>query len=404
MNRPANATMEYHGAREPGVRTSDVLITSLQAEVMALRELNQRKDDFLAVLAHELRNPMAPLQAAVELLGEDSDRATVRFTQAIMARQMNQLVGLLEDLLDLNRVNRNTLVLPKEAIELRSAVETALESAEPLIHERGHHITVTFPEEELTVLAPRARVVQIFNNLITNAAKYTDKGGLINVAMEHMDTNAVITVSDNGIGIDPADHPKLFGLFTQFKSGTDRSRGGLGIGLYIVNRVVHLLGGSISMASEGVGKGTTFTVTLPLMATADHGIQAPHEATRLKMHRILIVDDNEDAAMLLRILLEKMGHTVRSCNNGVDALEEVQDFKPELVLMDIGMPGMDGFEVCRRIRALPGKGPARLVALTGWGQEQDRAKCFEAGFDEHLVKPADQASIVHLIEALPVPV
>lgn len=376
--------------------TRDVTILENHAE--ALKEADKRKDEFLAVLAHELRNPLAPLRSGVELLGHDPGPELVRQAHGVMARQIEHMVHLVDDLLDLSRVNRGAIELRREPIELRAVLETAVETVRPLIEERAHRLRIQHFPEDLTIHGDSTRLAQIFSNLLNNAAKYTGQGGDIALLVDRVEDTARITITDSGIGIAEEDQGKVFEMFAQVDRRSAKTEGGLGIGLNIVKRLVLMHGGSISVVSQGLGLGSAFTVTLPLTLKKVEGIRLPEGSGGPAVPlRILIVDDNVDAAFVLSILLKRLDHEVHATHGGEQAIELMEGFRPDVVFLDIGMPGMDGYEVCRRMRQLPGTDKCHIVALTGWGQEKDKARSREAGFNDHLIKPVDKETIMKLL-------
>ncbi|MEO7080553.1 MAG: PAS domain-containing protein, partial [Flavobacteriales bacterium] len=378
-------------------------VTELERSAEALKEADKRKDEFLAVLAHELRNPLAPLRSGVELLAQDPDPEVVTQARQIMSRQVEHMVHLVDDLMDLSRVNRGAIDLRMEPVKLRDVLEAAVETVRPVIEHKQHRLEVQFLPQPVTVHGDSTRLAQIFSNLLNNAAKYTQPGGSINVHVEKSEAQVSVSITDTGVGIQPADQSKVFEMFAQVNRSTDRSQGGLGIGLNIVQRLTKMHGGHIAVASEGLDKGSVFTVHLPLANT--HGAASPCKPEAAakeggKPLRILIVDDNVDAAFVLSMLLKKMDHEVHAMHGGEEAIELMKDFKPDVVFLDIGMPGMDGYEVCRRMRRLEGLEHCHIVALTGWGQKEDKEHAKKAGFDRHLVKPTDRQTIIQLLADL----
>jgi PAS domain S-box-containing protein len=369
-----------------------------------LSDADRRKTEFLATLSHELRNPLAPLTHLIEVLRRTGDDARLRHEALdTMSRQLEQLVRLVGDLLDLNRITHNRLELRREPVELALVLRQAVESSLSLAEFAGHQVDVTAPSEPIRLEADPVRLAQVFGNLIHNACKYTAAGGRIRVVVERSGDEAVVTVADTGIGIPPEDLDRIFEMFTQVHTADGRSHGGLGIGLSLVKRLVELHGGEVEARSEGRGKGSTFVVRLPLAPDA----QAPWAPTvpaaargATAGRRVLVVDDNEDASAVLSLLLKMGGADVREARDGPSALAEAEAHRPDVVLLDIGLPALDGYEVCRRIRQQPwGKDPI-LIALTGWGQDEDRRVSREAGFDAHLVKPVDFPALTALIESL----
>jgi CheY-like chemotaxis protein/nitrogen-specific signal transduction histidine kinase len=363
-----------------------------------LREADRRKDEFLATLSHELRNPLAPIRNALEVMrrtGRDaavSDRAL-----GIMERQLQQLVRLTDDLLDVSRITRNRVELRRERIDLRSVVRGAVETIEPLSEAAGHTVTVDLPNQPLWVYADFTRLAQAFSNLLNNAVKYTDRGGRISVSATVDGREAVVTLSDTGIGIDPKVLPFIFDMFMQVDQGPSRSRSGLGIGLTLARRLIELHEGRIEVSSDGSGAGTTFRVRLPLVtAVAEQKRLEPRPALTSSACRVLVAEDIPDAAEMMRLMIEYMGHHVRVAADGVQAVEIAKEFDPQIALLDIGMPRMDGYEAARQIRAALGSRVV-LVALTGWGQEEDQRRAYAAGFDRHVTKPAEPDVLESLI-------
>ena len=374
-------------------------VTERRNAEQGLRETDRRKDEFLATLSHELRNPLAPLRNALELLrraGEDprlKERAL-----AIMGRQLHQLVRLTDDLLDVSRITTDRLELRCDHIDLRAVLHSAIETTQPLLEAAGHVLTVDLPPEPLWVDADFTRVAQAFANLLNNAVKYTDRGGRISVAAERHGDAIVASVSDTGIGIEPQQMPRIFDMFRQEHRSLDRAQSGLGIGLTLAKRLIELHDGSIEARSEGPGHGTTFVVRMPLATPpVPHSIEHPLAARHVAApSRVLVAEDIPDAAEMLRLMLESMGHQVRVAADGVQALSIAREFAPQIALLDIGMPRMDGYEAARQIRALLGRDVV-LVALTGWGQEDDQRRARDAGFDRHLTKPADPDVLEEII-------
>ncbi len=373
-----------------------------------LREADQRKDEFLATLAHELRNPLAPLRNALQILGmERVDAATARQVHDMMGRQVDQLARLVDDLLDVSRVMRGKIELRHENIELATAIARAVETCQPLVDTHGHSLTIDVPDGAVPLHADPVRLVQIFGNLLSNAARYTPPGGSISVTARREAGQAVVSIRDNGIGIEAAMVPKVFDLFVQAEHGpASGAHSGLGIGLTLVRNLVEMHGGSVEARSAGLGSGSEFVVKLPLAAApppsrpkGEAGDRMPARA-RPEGASILVVDDNRDAALSFAMLLELQGHEVRVVHDGPAALREVAAWRPALVFLDLGMPEMDGCEVARQLRRLPGLESVVLVALTGWGQEDDRRRTGEAGFDHHLVKPPDPKAVSALLEGL----
>lgn len=359
-----------------------------------LKEEDQRKNEFLATLAHELRNPLAPLRYALQIIAQDpADIEAVTESRGIMERQLGQMVRLVDDLLDMSRITRGKFHLRLARADVREIVKSALESCRPIIHEACHELTTDLPGERVEILADATRLSQVIINLLSNSVKYTEPGGRIHLAVKTSEQDLMLTVSDNGMGIDKELLPKVFHPFHQADHPSEKSQGGLGIGLTLVRRLVEMHHGSIRAHSEGLGKGSTFTVSIPLkppiaLPTASVASRVPSAPSRTG-RRVLIADDNQDAAISLAHLLRLRGHETEIAYDGIEAVERALEFKPEAVVLDIGMPRLTGHEAGRRIRdQLAGSQPI-LIALTGWGQEDDRRMSLEAGFDHHLVKPID---------------
>jgi signal transduction histidine kinase/ActR/RegA family two-component response regulator len=365
-----------------------------------LREQDRHKDEFLATLAHELRNPLAPMKYAVAMLrmaGTPPTAATAAKAHDVIDRQVSVMARLIDDLLDLSRINRGLIQLRPERVLLTDLVHKALEAAVPAIEAARHRLELQLPDEALWLEADPARIVQLLGNLLTNAAKYTPDGGHIRVAARRDGANAVLEVQDNGIGIPAADQGKLFRMFTQLHHSASRAQGGLGIGLSLVRTLTQLHGGSVRVTSAGRDAGSTFTVELPL-AAGGPAAHAPGEAARgdsvpSEAVRVLVVEDNRDGLETLVTLLGAMGYRATGAPDGPAALQAAAHFRPHVVLLDLGLPGMDGYAVARAIRADPDLRGAALIALTGWGAERDRMRTSEAGFDGHLTKPVEPAAL-----------
>ena len=366
----------------------------------AVQEANRRKDEFLAVLGHELRNPLAPLSVATDLLEHAETRPKViDIVRPMMRRQLDHLTRLVDDLLDVSRISRGHATLRRAPLDLREAVDNAVEQNRPLIAERHHKLRVALGDQPLRVNGDLQRLTQVFGNLLSNAVKYSDPGGEITVRVTQEDDEALVRVADHGFGIPKERVGLLFQMFSQVPEHRSLvGGGGLGIGLALSRQLIELHGGSIDARSEGLGRGSEFSVRLPLAPVArldddTAAKRAPESARR----RVLVVDDNADAAATLRMMLELKGHDARAVFSGRAALEALAEFDAEVVLLDLGMPIMDGFEVARRIRALPNGRDMLLVALTGWGQDEDRRRTAEAGFDEHLTKPVDAERLAAML-------
>jgi len=371
----------------------------------ALLDADQRKDEFLATLSHELRNPLAPLRTGLQIMRITSEEgAPLRSTVDMMDRQLRHLVRLVDDLLDVARITSGKVELRRRRVDLRTVLAAAVEASRPAIDSRQHVLRVDSGQEEVSVEGDFDRLVQVFSNLLSNAAKYTDQGGRIDLTLSREGDDAVVTVVDSGIGIPAADLPHVFDLFSQVRAHQRHAEGGLGIGLSLVRSLLGLHRGSVVAASEGPGAGSQFTVRLPLLKTVslspvtNSGRSA---RARVPSRRILVADDNADAAGALAMLLELEGHDVAVAHDGNEAVMKAFNFRPDLVFMDLGMPVMDGFEAARRLRTLPYGERIFMVALTGWGQTGDRERSREAGFDRHYVKPLDAAALTEVLTAGP---
>jgi signal transduction histidine kinase/ActR/RegA family two-component response regulator len=368
------------------------LSEQLQQRTRELGEANRCKDEFLAMLAHELRNPLAPLRNAVQVLRLlAKDDAKLHGVGEMVERQVQHMSRLIDDLLDIARFTSGKITLHKEPTDLAAVVDRAVETTRPAIDTHGQELSVTLSPEPLWVEADLIRLAQVLANLLNNAAKFTPEGGRICLTAQRENGEAVISVRDTGMGIPAEVLPHIFDLFTQGQRSLDRSQGGLGIGLTLVRRLVELHGGSVQAFSQGPGKGSEFIVRLPLAAESQSQPSAPDAAAGANAstatHRILIVDDNRDAADSLAVLLRLQGHEVQVAYDGVIALAVAATFRPEIVLLDIGLPGMSGYEVAHRLRQEPASAEVLLVAVTGYCQEEDRRRSQEAGFNAHLVKP-----------------
>jgi PAS domain S-box-containing protein len=374
-------------------------ITDRKLAEIALRDADRRKDEFLATLSHELRNPLAPLRTAIELMRiARDDRAVVEKARATMERQLLHLVRITDDLLDVSRITQNKVEFRRERIDLRAVLHSAIEATRPLMDDQGHTLAIHLPQTHLWADADFTRLSQAFSNLLTNAAKYTPRGGTVTVFGSAEGSTAAISIADTGVGI-PADMlPRIFDMFTQLQAHRDRAHGGLGIGLTLAKRLVEMHGGTIEATSDGPSRGSCFTVRLPLLqADADQpsGSRRP-DAPATAGRRILIADDNDDTSEMMQMMLGFKGHDVRVARDGFEAVAVAKTFAPHIAFLDIGMPRMDGYEAARRIRALPGRRVV-LVALTGWGQEEDKRRSRDAGFDHHLTKPPEPDVLERLI-------
>ncbi|HET7369604.1 MAG TPA: ATP-binding protein [Gammaproteobacteria bacterium] len=371
-------------------------ITPLKQVEAELREANQRKDEFLAMLAHELRNPLMPIRNALAVLPRADSREAAERARGMMDRQVRRMTRLIDDLLDVSRISRGRMSLQTERIELQRSIRNAVETAQPLFAANRQQLDVALPPTPIHLDGDPTRVEQIVTNLLTNAAKYTPAGGNIRVAASADGDDALISVRDDGVGIPKEKLTQIFDLFSQVRDDSGRSRSGLGIGLTLVRRLAEMHGGSVTALSEGRGRGSEFRVRLPrLPATA-----ATDDSAESHRCRVLIVDDNKDVADSLAMMLELMDCEIRTVYDGFSALDTAAEFKPHAVFLDVGLPELDGYEVARRLRARPGNDLTALIALTGWSQEQHRQRAIEVGFDRHFVKPADPAEIEKLLDEL----
>jgi PAS domain S-box-containing protein len=378
------------------------LADDLRRTAADLSEANRRKDEFLSLLAHELRNPLAPISNAVQALRMgDAAGATVRDTSALLERQVRQLSRLVDDLLDMSRITRGRIELRKEHIALAPVVNDVVEAARISCEAMNHELTVSMPEEPLTVDADPVRLAQVIGNLLNNAVKFTDRGGHIDLRVERDGEHAIIRVRDNGIGIDLEQQGRIFDMFSQVDTSLERSRDGLGIGLTLVKALAEQHGGSVTALSEGLGRGSEFVVRLPLVDPESVTIPAvPADLRSAGRSLVLIVDDNEDSGSSLALLLELCGHEAHAATDGIEGLALAERLRPDLVLLDIGLPGLNGYEVCRRMREEPWGKDLIIAALTGWGKEEDRNRSREAGFSAHLVKPIELATLLRLLAGI----
>ena len=395
----------------PELRQVAVLFTDVtvrwQAEQQArqytaeLKESDRLKNEFIAMLAHELRGPLAPIGNMLEVMKRAGDDVEViRHARETIERQHASLHRLVDDLLDLNRITRDKLELRRQVVDLRSIVRNAVEAVHPAIEAAHHRIDVSLPSEPMFVNADAVRLGQVFGNLLHNACKYMEPGGSIHVEAARDDGGVMVSVRDTGIGVAPEKLESIFEMFTQVDRRLERSRGGLGIGLTLVRRLVDLHGGSVTARSEGLGKGSEFIVRLPACERAREEPPAQRNAAEISGRRILVVDDNPDTADSLAMLLELSGNATKTANDGAQALEVAAGFMPQIVLLDLGLPGMSGYDVCRAMRRESWGSGIAIVALSGWGQEDARRKSREAGFDAHLVKPVEYGALADLLATL----
>jgi PAS domain S-box-containing protein len=380
-------------------------VTERVRQEQALKDADRRKDEFLATLAHELRNPLAPLRNGLQVMKlAAGDAGAVEQARSMMERQLGQMVRLIDDLLDVSRITRGKLQLRRERVDLAAVVRAAVETARPVIEASAHELTVALPPEPVYLEADPVRLAQVFANLLTNAAKYTERAGRIRLTALRDGPEVAVAVRDTGIGIAPEKLAGLFQMFSQVDTALERSQGGLGIGLSLVRGLVEMHGGSVEARSEGLGRGSEFVVRLPVadgpgpsgLPPAGGGAAGESRPRR----RILVADDNRDAADSLAMMLQLQGHGVHTSHDGQEAVVAAEEFRPDLILMDIGMPRLNGYEACRRIRGRPWGKDLVIVALTGWGQEEDRRRATEAGFDEHLTKPVAPATLEKLLAGL----
>ena len=382
----------------------NAMIAEVGRRTDALKLADQRKDEFLATLAHELRNPLAPVRNALEILKiAGDDPAKSLRAREMMERQLAQMVRLVDDLLDVSRITTGKLGVKKSVVDLRDVVSDAVEIVKPFIDARNHRLDITVPGEPVAVDGDRTRLAQVLSNLLNNAAKYTPPGGRIELALARDDYHGILRVRDNGIGLTPESISRIFDMFVQVDRTLERSQAGLGVGLTLARRLVELHGGSIDVASAGVGQGSEFTVRIPLtlgrMETA--GASAASATSGPPRRRVLLADDNADFVNSLGELLMARGHEVRIAHDGVEALAAADEFAPDVAFVDIGMPKVHGYEVARQLRQKEATRKCLLVAVTGWGQENDRRRAREAGFDRHLVKPVSPADIEAIVEGVP---
>jgi PAS domain S-box-containing protein len=403
-----------HALRESEARyrnlfeSVDKLYESAQSEIKSrelaeamLRDIDRRKDEFLAILAHELRNPLAPIrQASAISKAAAATEDQKRWSHEVIDRQVHHMALLLDDLLDISRVTRGTLELRPQMTDLASIVETATETARPLIEAKRHALRIELPDERAAFAADPLRLAQVLSNLLTNAAKYTDPEGEIRLRATCSADTVTFSVADNGIGIPPDALQEVFAMFSQVKSTSDRSEGGLGIGLALAKGLVHLHRGTLEVISEGPGRGSEFVVKLPRrsLRSAPEGLVAVSSGPCVR-RRVLIADDNRDAADSLAILLRMDGHEVSVVHDGSQAIATIASFQPEVALLDIGMPKLNGYEVARQIRQAPPSSSITLIAVTGWGQASDKARAAAAGFNHHLTKPIDPEALTQMLRS-----
>ncbi|HEV8335875.1 MAG TPA: PAS domain S-box protein [Candidatus Polarisedimenticolia bacterium] len=376
-------------------------IEARKVEEEVLKNADRRKDEFLATLAHELRNPLAPIRNSLEIMKlAEADSEVATKARDMIDRQVSHMERLIDDLLDISRITRNRLELRRQRVDLQAVIHQAVETSRPMAERLGHEIRVRLPAEPLFVHGDPVRLAQVFGNLLNNSCKYTKRGGRIEVSAERQGEIIAASVRDNGIGISTGMLPRIFDMFTQGDQRLDRASGGLGIGLTLVRQLVEMHNGRVDAKSDGPDQGSTFQVRLPALVekTQEGGLDGTARDRRVAPAlRILVVDDNQDSAHSLSTLLAMNGNQTRTAYDGLEAVEAAKAFQPDVLMLDIGLPKMDGFETCRRIRAQPWGKNILLVALTGWGQEEDRRRSKEAGFDAHLVKPVSHAELMELL-------
>jgi PAS domain S-box-containing protein len=379
-------------------------ITQSKRAQEELRDADRRKDEFLATLAHELRNPLAPVRNALQVLHMTGPAIPeLQWARDVIDRQVQAMTRLIDDLMDVSRINRGKIELKREHVDLAKVVRGAIEPSRPLIEEMGHELSVTLPTGAVVVDADLTRLAQVFQNLLNNAAKYTERGGRIDLRAEVHGGDVVVSVTDTGIGIQADKLPTLFEMFSQVDGTLSRSQGGLGIGLCLVKQLVDLHGGSVEATSGGPGQGSAFEVRLPVVVERTYRRQVSNDGDKARSTsnlRILVVDDNRDAAESLAMLLKIMGNDVHLAHDGEEAVTAAAKVRPDVVLCDLGLPKLNGYEACRRMKAQAWTETMTLIAVTGWGQDDDRRKSQEAGFDHHLVKPVDPQSLMKLLAGL----
>src|SRR5580700_5117972 len=371
-----------------------------------LKEGDRRKDEFLALLGHELRGPLAPLRNGLELLKRaDGNDVLLRQVRDSMERQLEQLVRLVDDLIDINRITRNMIDLRSEPVQLAAIIQQSVEACRPLAESRRQQVSVLLPPEPIEVQADAARLAQVFGNILHNACKYTEPGGRIEVSAALVGDEAVVQFKDSGVGIPSNRLNSIFEMFTQVERNLESTQGGLGIGLSLVKRLVEMQGGSVAAFSEGPGRGSEFVIRLPVAhhkAGVEPKIQpAADPDPVLPRRRVLIVDDDNDSAASLAMLLQVSGQETHTAHDGLEALKAAERLRPDVILLDVGLPKLNGYEVCRQLRQQQWGKRVVIVAVTGWGQDEDREKSMEAGFDAHMVKPPDYAALMRLLAARP---
>jgi two-component system, chemotaxis family, CheB/CheR fusion protein len=380
------------------------LATDLKRSEAALKSADRRKDEFLATLAHELRNPLAPIRNSLLIMQSSrADEPVAEKSLEIMERQIDHMVRLVDDLLDVSRISLGKLELRREEIDLAVVLKHALEASQPIIDSFGHQMLIEVPDQKMPVNADPIRLAQVFSNLLINAAKYTKPGGHIGFTIAVVDKQVSVSVKDDGVGIDPEMLDQVFEMFAQIGPSLDKTQGGLGLGLSIAKELIFMHGGSIEASSKGPGLGSEFVVRLPLSTPRVEAHRSANTGSDLGSQtfpcRVLVVDDNVDSAESLSLLLDMMGNETVMAHDGQAAIETAKKFTPDIALLDIGLPGISGYEVAAILRKMPELEHTLLVALTGWGQEEDRRRSIDAGFDHHLTKPAAVADLKKLLSS-----
>lgn len=400
MTFDLDVTEQVH-ARRKLEEQSSALIQALERAA----EGDHRKNEFMAILAHELRGPLGPVMNSLEIMKRaDADPALRERARVMMERQIVQMKRLIDDLLDVSRIARNQIEITKTHVNLGLVLEQAVDASRPLCKAAGHTLRVAPLADPIYLEADAARLTQVFDNLLTNACKYTDSGGRIDVSIERQGSDVVVRVADSGIGLEPGHLARVFEKFVQIDRSAGRARGGLGLGLALVRQLVELHGGTVTAESEGPGQGSTFSVRLPILTSLPVVRELPPQRTLPipgSLRRILLVDDNRDSVESLALLLSVEGYETKTAHDGVEAIEIAESFRPNVILLDIGLPLISGYEVCRRIRAESWGKDIVVFAHTGWGHEDDRRRTSEAGFDGHLLKPVDFAALIKLIATPP---
>ncbi|MES2626131.1 MAG: response regulator [Pseudomonadota bacterium] len=413
VNRALLAEMKERQSAEKSLsELNEMLEQRVIERTEALRELTEkltdadrRKDEFLAMLAHELRNPLAPIVNGLQIMQmSNGDGVVITQILAMLERQLGQMVRLVDDLLDNSRISQGKLTLRKQRIALATVLSNAVETSRPHIDAGGHELKLVVPPEPILVDVDGTRLAQVFSNLLNNSAKFTAQGGYIQLSVEVQARDVVVSLKDTGVGIAPDKLPKIFEMFTQEDHSLEKAQGGLGIGLTLVKKLVEMHGGSVEAKSDGHGRGSEFVVKLPVVLSVNPDFKPPLEQDKpvrsASEYRILVADDNKDAADSLAMIFMINGSEVRTVNNGLQAVAMAETFQPDVILMDIGMPKLNGYDACRRIREQPWSEKTFLIALTGWGQDADKRRAKEAGFHHHMLKPVDLAALEKLLAGL----